>query len=267
MLNAGLEERVIGFSFDGTGLGSDGNTWGAEVLSADYLDFERLFHFEYIPLPGGDRAVNEPWRMGISYLYHCYGEESLDLRIPLNQQFDRGKTSRIFQMISQGIQSPMASSAGRLFDAVAAIVGLNYYSTYQAEAPMKLQSVIDRSETGRYPCEVRDGLVSFKPLIRGVVEDLHLGISPGTISAKFHHSLVELIVELAVGIKQDLGLDRVVLAGGTFQNRYLTEKVTGKLERDGFKVYIPHTIPMNDQGIAVGQVAIGACRRSAGKIS
>ena len=112
---------MIGFSFDGTGLGSDGHIWGAEVLKADFLDYERLFHFRYMPLPGGDRAVEEPWRMGISYLYHCFGEELFDLGIPLIRDLDRAHLTPVVSMIEKRINTPLASSAGRLFDAVAAI--------------------------------------------------------------------------------------------------------------------------------------------------
>ena len=144
MLDAGLEGEVLGFSFDGTGLGTDGHMWGAEVMQADYISFDRLYHFEYMPLPGGDRASKEPWRMGISYLYHCFGDEIYDLKIPLIQHIKKQDIGNIVSLIQKKINTPLVSSAGRLFDAVAAITGLNYYSSYQAEAPMLLESAIDR---------------------------------------------------------------------------------------------------------------------------
>jgi len=261
MLDAGLEGEVLGFSFDGTGLGTDGHMWGAEVMQADYISFDRLYHFEYMPLPGGDRASKEPWRMGISYMYHCFGDEIYDMKIPLIEHFNKQDIGNIVSLIQKKINTPMVSSAGRLFDAVAAITGLNYYSSYQAEAPMLLESAIDQHETGSYSFGVEAGLISFLPLIRELVEDIYSGTSTAVIAAKFHRTLVQLILQLSMEIRDKSGLDRVVLGGGTFQNRYLSEKVMDKLEKELFKVYLPQRIPVNDQGIAAGQLAIGAHRR------
>jgi hydrogenase maturation protein HypF len=261
MLDAGLEGEVLGFSFDGTGLGTDGHIWGAEVLKSDYLDFERLFHFEYIHLPGGDRASKEPWRMGLSYLYRCFGDELYDLQIPLLQAFNRSDLENITTLIDQELNAPLASSAGRLFDAVAAIIGLNYYSTYQAEAPMLLESALDPAEKGGYSFEIIENQVSFVPAIRQIVKDKLGGMSTGRISAKFHNTLVELIIQLSKQIRAESGLNRIVLGGGTFQNRYLSENVLTKLAQERFEVYLPHRIPVNDQGIAAGQIAIGAYKR------
>jgi hydrogenase maturation protein HypF len=261
MLSSGVEGEVLGFSFDGTGLGTDGHMWGAEVMRADLCNFERLFHFEYMPLPGGDKATREPWRMGISYLQQCFGEELYDLKIPLIQRFSRQEIGNITGIIQKKINTPMVSSAGRLFDAVAAITGLNYHSTYQAEAPMLLESAINYSARGNYPYHIVEGKISFTPLIRGVVEDILKGTSTGTIAAKFHQTLVLLIVQLSIEIRKESGLDRIVLGGGTFQNRYLSEKLMDKLENEKFKVYLPGRIPVNDQGISAGQLVIGAHKR------
>jgi hydrogenase maturation protein HypF len=261
MLEAGIDGEVMGFSFDGTGLGPDGNTWGAEVLKADFSDFQRLFHFEYIPLPGGDKASREPWRMGLSYLYRSYGEELFDLQIPLVQDFKKNELANLTKLMDQKLNAPLASSAGRLFDAIAAITGLNYYSTYQAEAPMLLESAVDPSENGLYDFTISEKKVSFLPLIENVVTDIHHGLSTGRISAKFHNTIAGLIIQLSKMIREQHGLKRIVLGGGTFQNRVLSKKVMDKLVKERFEVYLPHTIPVNDQGIAAGQVAIGASRR------
>ena len=258
MFGAGLEGEVIGFSLDGTGWGTDGHSWGAEVFRADYLGYERLFHFEYMPLPGGDRVVKEPWRMAVSYLNRCYGADLSQLKIPLTAEIDQKKIREITMLIEKEINTPLASSAGRLFDAVAAITGLNYRSSYQAQSPMLLESAIDASVRGTYTYELLGQQVSFKPMILQIVDDLHQGTSINAIAAKFHHTLVELILHLAMEIREETGLDRVVLAGGTFQNRFLTTNIRGKLEAEQFKVILPDTIPVNDQGICVGQLAIGA---------
>lgn len=258
MLEHGLKGEVIGFSFDGTGLGTDGHTWGGEVMRAGYHGFERLYHFGYVPLPGGDKASREPWRMALSYLWDSFGEEASDLKLPLNGTVSEKETGMLMEMIRKKINTPLVSSAGRLFDAVAALTGLNYRSTYQAQAPMMLESAIDHTEKGLYSFKVNGSEISFAPMIRELVQDIQGGISTGRISARFHRTLVEIIVEIAIMVRESYGLDRVVLGGGTFQNRFLAEKVTGKLENEKFEVYLPRRVPVNDQGIAAGQVAIGA---------
>ena len=260
MLNSGLEGEVLGFSFDGSGLGTDGHMWGAEVMKADYSSFERLFHFEYMPLPGGDKASKEPWRMGVSYLHHVFGDELYDLKIPLTRKIGRQEMVNITTLIRKGINTPMVSSAGRLFDAVAAIMGLNYFSTYQAEAPMLLESAVDGSEEGSYPFHIEAGQISFIPLIRAVVADLQNHRSSASIAAKFQNTLVKVMLVLSLEIRAKSGLNRIVLGGGSFQNRKLSEKVMDKLENELFKVYLSQWIPVNDQGIAAGQLAIGAHR-------
>lgn len=258
MLEAGLDGEVIGFSWDGTGLGTDGHTWGAEVMKAGYLDFERLYHFEYIPLPGGDRAVMEPWRMAVSYLYHAFGPEWKRLHLPLFQSVKKEEPGNMIALIDQQLNTPLVSSAGRLFDAVAALVGLNYRSTYQAEAPMMLESALDPAEKGSYKFKIQGNQISFRSAIRQIVKDMYDGVSAGVISARFHHTLTDLIIQLAREIRDRCGLDRVVLGGGTFQNRYLTGNIMERLEKERFEVYYPREIPVNDQGIAAGQLAIGA---------
>ena len=199
--------------------------------------------------------------MGLSYLYRCFGDNLYDLQIPLVKAIHRRDIGHITKMIDQKLNTPLASSAGRLFDAVAAITGLNYYSTYQAEAPMLLESALDPSEKGIYEYEIDDKQVSFSLMIKSVVEDIHDGLSTGRISAKFHNTVVNLIFQLSKQIRTESGMNRIVLGGGTFQNRYLTRKVMGKLKKERFDIYLPQRIPMNDQGIAAGQIAIGAHRR------
>lgn len=261
MLDRGLAGEVIGFGFDGTGLGTDGHSWGAEVMRAGYEKFERLYHFEYMPLPGGDRAVEEPWRMGVAYLRHAFGPDMNGLKVPLTEAFGKGEISAITGLIDSGLNTPLASSAGRLFDAVAAITGINYRSTFQAEAPMRLESAVDPSESGRYNWELEGNRVTFSRVIREIVEDIRAGISVGRIAARFHHTLVDLMLHLARSVRSGTGLDRVVLGGGTFQNRYLLENLTVQLEKEKFEVYLPFGIPVNDQGISAGQLAIGAVKK------
>ena len=261
MADNNLEGRVTGICFDGTGLGSDGRIWGAEVLNASYSDFERLYHFEYIPLPGGDKAVEEPWRTAASYLYHVYGKEFMNLPLPMLKNHNEKELENIIKIIDKGINSPYASSAGRLFDAVSAILNIAGKVTFHAEAPMKLESAAAKNTKGHYGFEINDDKVIFTMLISDIVSEVIRGTPVPVISAMFHNTIAEVILELAERARVKTGIDRVVLSGGTFQNMRLGRLVKPKLTSKGFRVYTPHSIPVNDQGIALGQVAIGAYRR------
>jgi hydrogenase maturation protein HypF len=258
MLDAGLDEEVIGFSFDGTGLGTDGHGWGGEVMRADFQGFERLYHFEYMPLPGGDAAVREPWRMGISYLYSACGDRVAGLRIPLVESVGKDSVKQVISLIDKGVHVPSVSSAGRLFDAVAAMTGLLCRADYTAQAPMMLESVIDPAEKGSYRVAIDERQISFLPMIGQIVEDLNRNCAIGSISARFHNTLVDLILQLSCRIRETTGLNRVVLTGGTFQNRYLVKHAGDRLTENRFEVFIPSTLPVNDQGIAAGQAVVGA---------
>jgi hydrogenase maturation protein HypF len=163
-------------------------------------------------------------------------------------------------MIDRSINTPMISSCGRLFDAVAAILGINFWSTFQAEAPMRLEAMADQSEKGVYPYEIFKGQVSFKPLIRNLTKDLLDGVPGPKISGRFHNTVIQVIREIIHLARREHQLDRVVLSGGCFQNRILTEAVVEGLRKEHVQVYIPGRIPLNDQGIALGQLAIGAAQ-------
>ena len=174
--------------------------------------------------------------MGVSYLYRCFRDELYDLQIPLVQAFNRNDLQNITKIIDQKLNA-------------------------QAEAPMLLESALDPAEKGGYTFDIIENQVSFMPAIKEIVEDKLAGISTGRISAKFHNTLVELIIQLSKQIRAESGLNRIVLGGGTFQNRYLSENVLNKLAKERFQVYLSRRIPVNDQGIAAGQLAIGASRR------
>ncbi|MEN8229777.1 MAG: carbamoyltransferase HypF [Bacteroidota bacterium] len=261
MLNHGLDGEVIGFGFDGLGLGADGNLWGAEAMIAGYSDYQRMYHFEYMPLPGGDKANKESWRMALSYLYKCFGSGFQELPLPIFEEVGEREVENIRNLIDKSLNTPMISSSGRLFDAVSAILGINYRATYQAEAPMKLESMADRSEKGVYPFEIREGQVCFQPLIRNIVEDLSAGISRERISGKFHNTLATLVLDLAMRMREESDLNRVVLSGGSFQNRILTGKSYELLSAEDFEIFLPDRVPLNDQGIALGQIAVGAASK------
>jgi len=187
-----LEGRVIGFALDGTGYGTDGHIWGGEVLIAGYEDFERAAHLEYVPLPGGAAAIREPWRMAVSYLAHHFGREFLNLDIPFVRQLDRPKVDLLLRMMDQGVNSPLTSSCGRLFDAVAALIGIRQQVNYEAQAAIELEMAMAPSEdeTG-YPLELApddDGwIISTRPVFESLLDDLGRNLPGAEISRRFHN--------------------------------------------------------------------------------
>ena len=260
MAENALEEPVIGVALDGTGLGDDGHIWGGEFLVCDYVDYKRITHLAYVPMPGGDLATMQPWRMALSYLYILYGKELENLTLPVIEKVKReGLLKLVMQMMDKKINTPLTSSVGRLFDAVASITGVCMDAGFHAEAPMRLEAAISPDEKGRYPWNP-GRTIDVRPMIRRIVEEAGRGIPAGIISARFHHTIADIIVDVAKEIRQNDGPDRVVLAGGTFQNRFLLEETETLLEKEGFRVYYPLEFPVNDGGIALGQLAVAAAK-------
>lgn len=257
MAEHNIDEKVIGIAFDGTGFGDDGNIWGSEFFVCDFENYERIIHFEYIQLPGGDKTSKEAWRVAISYLYKVFGTDFLNLEIPFVQNLDKEKSKLVLMAIDQKINSPLSSSSGRLFDAVAAIVNLCTHSSHQAEAPMLLEAILDENCDEKYNYENNE-TICFNKTIQEIVEDLKNNISTSKISAKFHNTIVDVIIENAKKIRTQTQLNKVVLSGGTFQNKYLTENLETKLKSLNFEVFTQSKIPMNDGGISFGQLAIAA---------
>jgi hydrogenase maturation protein HypF len=191
-----LNEKVIGICLDGTGYGTDGNIWGGEIFTCDYADCFRESHLQYINLPGGDRAAEEPWRMAASYLFEIYGENWKILDIPLVKELkkDVPQLELFASMLASG-NHIKTSGAGRLFDAVAALTGLCKYSAYHAQAPMYLENAANKTETGLYNFEIKDS-ISFLPTIENIVKDIRQNTDIGLISARFHNTLVEALFQL-----------------------------------------------------------------------
>jgi hydrogenase maturation protein HypF len=255
-----LNEKVIGVALDGTGFGTDGNTWGSEFLICDLADFERITHFEYIPLPGGDSATEEPWRIAVSYLYKVYGMNFLNLKLNVIIKTDPEKIRMIVNMIDKKINCPLTSGAGRLFDCAASLLDLVQTATFQAEGPMRLESL-----TGTVchdPYAFTSGqTICFDETIRGIVSDVLNGIEKVTIATKFHNTIILAIFESVNAIRNKSGINKVVLSGGVFQNRYLSEGTMDLLLKNNFEVYSHSTVPANDGGLALGQLAVASKRR------
>jgi hydrogenase maturation protein HypF len=258
-----LEGRLIGFSLDGTGYGTDGQIWGGEVLLADYIGFERTAHFDYVPMPGGAKAIQEPWRMAVAYLAHHWGREFLSLPIPFVRQLDKREVGTILQMLARKVNSPMTSSCGRLFDAVAALVGLRTHVNYEGQAAIELEAAIGGStDATPYPIELRaEGntwIFDTLQLFERLFEDLRRQVPVGTISRRFHNGLVEAFVQLAVMLRDQHALERVCMSGGTFQNVFLAENLCSRLETLGFKVFTQAEVPPGDGGLSLGQIMVAA---------
>ncbi len=260
MAEYGLSEQVIGVCFDGTGYGTDGNIWGSEFLIAGYHNFKRYTHFDYLPIPGGDKAVSENWRTGISLLYKTYGNEVIDLDIPFVRNIDKKLLLTIIGAIEKKINTPLSSGCGRLFDAVAAITGVCSSARFHAEAPMKLESVVAPGIKEYYNVEVA-GTIRFEPMIKQIIADIRNNIPADIISARFHNTIIWTIFETVKRIRKETGLSKIVLSGGSFQNKYLTEHVVSILTGAGMEVFLAARVPYNDGGVALGQLVVAAKQR------
>ncbi len=262
MADNNIDGDVIGVAFDGTGLGEDGAIWGGEFFSGGYTGFKREGHLDYVGMPGGDAAVNEPWRMAASYLIktgHKNGNKIL-------KNIDEDKYEVIRQMLIKKINTPMTSSVGRLFDAVAGLLGFSGVITYEGQAAIELEYMADKETKDSYRFETDDSEDTFKvcvnDVIKGIIVDVEKDVSNSVISAKFHNTVAKIICAGCEKIRQDTGLNRVALSGGVFQNITLLEKSMEILKKEKFEVFIHSRVPTNDGCISLGQAVIALNRFS-----
>ena len=253
-----LSGKVIGVAMDGTGLGSDGTIWGGEFLVADLVGFERRAHLRAVPMPGGDAAIRQPWRMALSYLRDSLGSQMPDdlacFRVVPATQFRLVDT-----MLSRHIQTVQTSSCGRLFDAVAAMLGLGSEITFEGQAAIALEMAAEPSVADRYGFDLEQGestVIDLRQTIATIVRDAIAERSVAEISACFHNTLSAAIVEVCCRIRKSDGLARVCLSGGVFQNHLLLGVTALKLRRLGFGVFLHAMVPANDGGISLGQAVI-----------
>ncbi len=268
MVEHGWEkEQAIGVCFDGTGLGDDGKIWGGEFLTGGLAEYERKGHFDYQMLPGGDKAVKEPWRNALGWLYKLYGKDwERYTSDELNQAMGSEKTGMLIQSLSKGHLHPLTSSCGRLFDAVAALTGICTYSRFHAQAPMLLESILPEKAFYRkdyeYPYNISaEGIVSFDFMMLEIVNNIKKEKEPGEVSWRFHNTLVSVVLDMTKRISDETGLKKVTLSGGSFQNKYLLRFTELELEKLGFEVASGQQVPVNDGGLALGQLAVAAMRR------
>lgn len=261
---------VIGFSFDGTGFGTDGTIWGGEVLLATVSDFKRLAHFGYVPLPGGEASIKKPWRMALSYLLATFGKDWRSLKIDFVNRVPESEAKIVEAQIEKGINSPLTSSCGRLFDAVSSLIGVRDVAYYEAQAAIEMEMAADERAEGVYEYEMvsKSGqeveqlgaegslIIDFKPLIKGIVADLEKGLEAKLIAGKFHNTIASLILELAQVFSEKASLKTVALSGGVFQNYLLLGKVIPRLRKVGLRPLIKRRVPVNDGGISLGQAVV-----------
>ena len=258
MAEHNLHEPLIGVALDGTGYGTDGTIWGGEFMVADRCDFERVAHFKTYRLPGGDKAVEEPWRMAVSVLTaEGLGKEA-------QRKFPTLKCHLVQKMVKARFNSPLTSSAGRLFDAVASLIGLCDVTTYEAQAAIRLESIADQHVTERYPFAVATGqrpwVLDFGPTLRAILHERGKGVAASSISGKFHNTIAAAILEICRYLRGQRDLNLVALSGGVFQNELLLRRTVSALRSRHFTVFTNTTVPANDGGLALGQATVAAER-------
>jgi hydrogenase maturation protein HypF len=259
MAEHGLTGKVIGVAFDGTGYGTDGNLWGGEFLVADINGFERAGQFRYVPLPGGEAAIREPWRTAVSYVMDSVGERAGDFleRCGFLQKYGKETVEQVKIVARSREFSPLSSGAGRLFDAVSALIGICDRNTFEGEAAMALEAAIQEGIEDEYHVEFKTQnghtFADFSPMIVDIIHDMSLSIAKEMIAAKFHNTVASVIRNVVRSVSGTYGLKDVALSGGTFQNQYLMRRTVRLLSADGMNVYTNGKVPCNDACISLGQ--------------
>jgi hydrogenase maturation protein HypF len=260
MAEHGLDgsQPVMGLSFDGTGYGEDGAIWGGEVLITNYQSYERAFHLEYFPLPGGDVAIKKPARTALALLWSL-GMEWDDRLAPVAEFCAEDRTTLRTQL-ERKINTPMTSSMGRLFDAAAALAGVRQSVNYEAQAAIEFEALADVDENDEYPFKRGQDVIEVRSAVEALVADVLADVSIPTISAKFHNGLAQLALEVCQHLRSTKGIEQVALSGGVWQNITLLRRTLSLLQEAGFDVYIHHQVPTNDGGLSLGQAVIAASR-------
>jgi hydrogenase maturation protein HypF len=255
-------KKVLGVAFDGTGYGEDGTIWGGEFLLADYRSFTRVSHLRYIPLPGGDTAIRKPARIALAYLWssNLAWDDSL---FPYNA-ISAEERSILKSQLKLKINTPLTSSMGRFFDAVASLCGIRQVVNYEAQAAIEFETLADPNEHAEYHFNIelannqngKGSQIDTTPLIQELLEDMNHGVQVSIISARFHNTIARMVCEVCKQIREEYGVNQVVLSGGVWQNITLLHLTQELLSQDNFQVYIHHQVPTNDGGLALGQLAV-----------
>jgi hydrogenase maturation protein HypF len=268
MAENGLDGDAIGIIFDGTGYGTDGTIWGGEFLVGGYDGFRRAGHFRTLPLPGGDAAVREPWRMALSYLYQALGETAFVINHPVAGLLAEKDRALFAQMLRRGINSPQTSSCGRLFDAVSALLNIRHIVSYDGQGAVELEALAEADYIDNIACysysvfpnETAPFQIDFAPMFTEILTDMETGVATAAIAHRFHRTVATAAADGCQRIADATGIVRIILSGGVFQNRLLSEMLYTALIAKGLNVFTHRLVPPNDGGIALGQAAIAGRR-------
>jgi hydrogenase maturation protein HypF len=258
MEDNGIEGEVIGISFDGTGYGNDGRSWGGEFMLCSKREFCRMFHLKYIPQPGGDKASREGWRMALAYLYDVFGTDIWTLDTPLLKRLEKVKLSMVIQMMDKEINAPLTSSMGRLFDAVSSLTGICDISSFEGEGAILLEKAASDDVGFGYAYDVRGEDICVSGMIREIVADISGGVAAGVISAKFHNTIADMIFSLSEEIYRMSGVKKVVVSGGCFLNRYIVDRIRKRFRSSNLEIYTHKKFSPSDLGLSVGQAVVAA---------
>lgn len=250
------DDLVIGLIFDGTGYGTDGSIWGGEVLVGNYSHYQRLYHLKYVPQPGGDISVRIPARMALSHLWE-YGIEWETTLPCVSALCMEEKTALDIQLV-RNINTPKTSSMGRLFDAIASLIGVKHRVNYEGQAAIEMEGLVDQDEKGFYQLRIENNIINPAPLFEAVIADLHNQIPIAKIATKFHNSITRASVDICKNIREKHTLNTVALSGGVWQNKVLLTNTTKQLKIEGFDVLIHRNVPTNDGGLSLGQAMIAS---------
>ncbi len=272
MAENGVAEPCLGIILDGTGYGTDGTIWGGEILCGNAAGYERVGWLEPVPMPGGETAIKQPWRMALSYLRLAYGDDVDELNLPVLQGVGRPEIELCTQAMARRINAPLTSSCGRLFDGVAAMLGLRSEVSFEAQAAMELEARSGEPRPNDAYQQVladshNDGAISLAVLIKAIVRDWQDNEPIDKIGARFHATLAELLIARVCELRRTTGIDRTALSGGVYQNLLFFEYMVRRLREEKFTVYTHERVPTNDGGLALGQIAVADAGLKAGELS
>jgi hydrogenase maturation protein HypF len=258
----GIHQPCIGVAFDGTGYGDDDAIWGGEFLVADYTKYERKYHLNYFPLPGGDAAIKRPARAALALIWSLGLEWSEFLPPCSDLCFEERMALRL--QLERNLNTPQTSSMGRLFDAAAALAGVRQKVNYEAQAAIEFEASMDKTESGSYHFEIHNGTVNTRPVFASLVADIQDKVPVPILSARFHNGVTDMVRQVCNNIRHETGLTEIALSGGVWQNIALLERTKQGLQTDGFVVYLHRQVPANDGGLSLGQALVAAARLSIG---
>ncbi|CAN5630436.1 carbamoyltransferase HypF [soil metagenome] len=268
MADNAIDGEVIGVALDGLGFGTDGHLWGGEFFVADFVEAERVAHLANVPMPGGTKAIREPWRMAAVYLQQTFGDEFINLDLPFVKELEQRGWPTLRSMVVARTNCPETSSMGRLFDAVSSLLGVRSLVNYEGQAAIELEAMADRDCAGEYEFRVSgsERLIEAHEVIHAAVCDLLEGAPPAVVSARFHRGVARLVATIAEQVREERKLNRVALSGGVFQNLLLLTQTKQMLRASGFEVFTHARVPTNDGGISLGQASIANARIKSGRV-